>query len=134
MLMKPRKILKIIVIISIAISILGGIYLIFNQRCTKVGKELFSDDIKSIAFLDFDETRYETEDINKIQSIKDILFSFTYAKIRNPWMEGGYIFEIITDREKIELVIAGDVVIINEETYRISSKTLAEQLIEIINL
>ncbi|MBR3606747.1 MAG: hypothetical protein IKL51_04115 [Lachnospiraceae bacterium] len=49
-------------------------------------------------------------------------------------MEGGYIFEIITDREKIELVIAGDVVIINEETYRISSKTLAEQLIEIINL
>lgn len=140
LLLKKRTLL--IILFLVLICVFAGSRLVFNHY-SMIGKkqdgvELFSDNdwnnIKSIAFLDFDETRYETEDVKKFQDIKDIIFSSTYEEVENPEFEGGYIFEITTDKETYDLVISGNMVTINEQTYRISNKTLAKQLIEIIGL
>lgn len=140
MMLLSKKRAQLIILFLALICVFVGIKLAFDYY-SMIGKkqdgtELFSDNdwnnIKSIAFLDFDETRYETEDVQKIQDIKDIIFSFTYEKIKNPELEGGYIFEITTDEEIYDLVLSENMITIDEQTYRISNKTLAKQLIEII--
>lgn len=136
-----KNIIKIIIILLMIIGVLGGIKLYLNHGYTIIGKsqegtELFSedywDDITCIAFLDVDETRYENRNIQDIQKIKDMMLSITYTEIENPWLEGGHLYEIITNKYTVEFVLVGDVIIFDGRTYMISGKTLDEQIKEII--
>ena len=133
---------KAICIFLLIIGCFGGCCVLYYNANYKIkdqslkGSDIFIEDywgeIESVAFLDVNETRYEITDNLRIQEFVNMLFDMNYTEIENPWLEGGYLFEINTGEKSIIFAVVSDIIIIEDCVYKTSEEKMGEELKEFI--
>ena len=58
--------------------------------------DTFWDGVTKIVYYDFNEDIYEVSDSGKLEELQAIFTEMTYKEIKNPWLEGTYLFDIYT--------------------------------------
>lgn len=69
---------------------------VYSEEEIALFTDTFWDDVTKVVFYDFNEDIYEVSDTGKLEELQGIFTEMTYKEIKNPWLEGTYLFDIYT--------------------------------------
>lgn len=105
--------------VFLAIKIIGSSFG-KNQNESLLDRPEFWENVTEVIFYDFDETIYKTSDNEKLEIVQKILTELNYKEIRNPWLEGGYLFKIRTNETVYSLGISSDIISFEGKFYKVT--------------
>ena len=88
--------------------------------------DTFWDGVTKIVFYDFNEDIYEVLDAGKLKEIQGIFTEMTYKEIKNPWLEGWYLFEIYTKEKRYNLRVSGKTISFDGMFYKVNESVSEE--------
>ena len=91
--------------------------------------DTFWDDVTKIVYYGFDEEIYEVSDPGKLEEIQAIFTEMKYKEIKNPWLEGWYLFKIHTDEKVYDMSISGKIIRFDEKFYKVT-ESIAEEIVK----
>ena len=90
--------------------------------------DTFWNNVTKVVYYDFNEDIYEVSDIKKLEEIQAILTEMEYKEIKNPWLEGWYLFKIHTDEKVYDMSITGKTIRFDEKFYKVT-ESIAEEIV-----
>ena len=93
--------------------------------------DTFWDDVTKVVFYDFNEDIYEVSDVGKLEELQAIFAEMTYKEIKNPWLEGWYLFEIHTKEKRYNLRVSGKTISFDGMFYKVN-ESVAEEVTAIM--
>lgn len=91
--------------------------------------DTFWDGVTKVVYYDFNEDIYEVSDAGKLEELQAIFTEMEYREIKNPWLEGWYLFEIYTDEKLYDMGITGNTISFDGKIYKVSD-SIAEEIVE----
>lgn len=93
--------------------------------------DTFWDNVTKVVFYDFNEDIYEVSDVGKLEELQAIFAEMTYKEIKNPWLEGWYLFEIHTKEKRYNLRVSGKTISFDGMFYKVN-ESVAEEVTAIM--
>ena len=94
--------------------------------------DTFWNNVTKVVYYDFNEDIYEVSDVKKLEEIQAIFTEMKYKEIKNPWLEGWYLFKIHTNEKVYDMSITGKTIRFDEKFYKVT-KSIAEEIVKISN-
>lgn len=88
--------------------------------------DTFWDDVTKVVYYDFNEDIYEVSDAGKLEELQAIFKEMEYKEIKNPWIEGWYLFEIHTTEKIYDMGITGKTISFDGKFYKVNEAIAAK--------
>ena len=126
-----KKYISIILSVMCILSLVGC-----NGKGNATREMLLSMDefwksVTEVVYYDFNEDIFQTSDITQLEKLQVIFENLTYKEIKNPWLEGWYMFEIHTNQNTYHLGVSGKTISFDEKFYEVSD-SISENVLEIM--
>ena len=121
------------------VLILMSIFILTLTACSKSAyseeipllADTFWDGVTKIVYYDFDEEIYEVSDAEKLEELQAILTKLTYKEIKNPWLEGSYLFDIHVKDKVYDMGISGKIISFDDKVYKVN-ESIADEVTAIM--
>ena len=93
--------------------------------------DTFRDGVTKIVYYDFNEDIYEVSDSGKLEELQAIFTEMTYKEIKNPWLEGSYLFDIHVKDKVYDMGISGKIISFDDKVYKVN-ESIADEVTAIM--